>query len=108
MVNVKSSDGIKLVAAFLLLFALLASASKLAFVLVDDDDQVSTIEGSAKTLSPEISTHNHVFVASIFFAALTLPLVFFAMTEMAPAPSARPGHRAFQYIRPPPTSAQTL
>ncbi len=108
MATVKSSTGLKWVAAFLLLFALLASASKLTYLVTDDDVQVSAIEGSAKTLSPEIVTHHHAFLISSLFAALILPLVFIAMTEVAPAPAPRPGHSSTLSIRPPPTSFRSL
>jgi len=108
MATVNSSTGLKWVAAFLLVFALLANASKLTYLVNDDDVQVSAIEGSAKTLSPELLTHHHTFLVSSLFAALILPLVFVAMTEVAPAAAVRPGHSSTLSIRPPPTSFRSL
>lgn len=108
MANVKSSTGLKWVAAFLLLFALLANASRLTYLVSDDDVQVSAIEGSAKTLSPELVSHHHALLVSSLFAALILPLVLISMTEVAPAPAPRSGHSSPLSIRPPPTSFRSL
>jgi hypothetical protein len=107
MANATSPTAWKRVAAFVLFFVVLATASKLTFIATDDF-QVSPNETTVKPSGNETPDHADAALVTMRVAGAFFVLAFVAMADTPLLQDARQGFSSSHHIRPPPASAQIL
>lgn len=107
MANATNPTAWKRIAAFVLFFVVIATASKLPF-LATDDFQLSLNEISVRSFGNETPDHVEAALVATRFAAIFIVLVFVVMIGAPPLQNTRQGFSSSHHIRPPPASANTL
>jgi hypothetical protein len=107
MAKATSSTAWKRVAAFVLFFVVLGTASKLTFVATDDF-QVSPNETSVRSSGNETPEHADAALVAMRVAGAFFVLALVAMADTPLLQDARQGFSSTHHIRPPPASAQIL